>query len=115
MNSHRTPLLNDLPVRTAKAQLFRGEGALHKLNKDAGDVLEIARSHARIEPKQMADTMGQSHSLILRGLKSEDALSFHRLWDLSDDFWAALIVAVAERRQLATVRTTLDMCDRRTA
>lgn len=64
----------------------------------AGDVLEQARGVARIEPKQMADAMGISHSLVLRGLKSADHLSFHRLWELSDEFWLELILAIAKAR-----------------
>lgn len=98
----------DVPLRNAKAELRRGEGPLQKLKADAGDVLDIARSNARIEPKQMADAMGISHSLVLRGLKSGDHLSFHRLWELPDAFWAELLIAIAKRRRVATVRTLIE-------
>jgi hypothetical protein len=109
----------ELPVRTTKPVTatvrklnrarLRGEGPVQKLKAEAGDVLEAARANARIEPKQMADTMGISHSLVLRGLKSVDHLSFHRLWELSDDFWAELLIAIAKKRGVALVRVSIDL------
>jgi len=99
--------LLDVPLRTAKAALRKGEGPLRKLNRDAGDVLDLARGNARLEPKQMADDMGISHSLVLRGLKSLDHLSFHRLWELPDAFWAELLIAIAKKRNVADVTTTI--------
>lgn len=101
--------LNNLPLRNAKAGLVRGEGPIQKLNPLAGEVLDIARGLARLEPKQMADDMGISHSLVLRGLRSVDHLSFHRLWELPDEFWAELLVAIAKARSVATVRTLIEM------
>lgn len=103
------------PVQNLKTDLKRGEGRVRKLNPDAGDVLDIARESARLEPKQMADVMDLSHSLVLRGLKSADDLGFHRLWELPDRFWAELIVAIAQRRNVATVRTTIELGARRSA
>lgn len=85
---------------------------VRKLNPEAGKALEQARKAADLEPKQMADDCGVSHSLTLRALKSADDIGFHRLWELSDDFWAELIVAIAKRRRVATVRTTIDMDER---
>ena len=61
------------PLRKANAALKRGEGPVQKLNPCAGEVLDFARGNARIEPKQMAGTMGLSHSLVLRGLKSAES------------------------------------------
>lgn len=105
--------LGNVPLRNAKAELKRGEAPVQKLNPDAGDALEQAKNGADIEAKQMADTCGVSHSLILRALKSADDIGFHRLWELSDDFWAELIVAIAKRRRLAVVRTTIEMAERK--
>lgn len=90
--------LAGVPLRNAKATRLRGEGPVQKLNPAAGEVLDLARGNARLEPKQMAADMGISHSLVLRGLKGVDHLSFHRLWLLSDDFWTELIVALAKKR-----------------
>lgn len=99
--------LAGVPLRNVKASLRRGEGPVQKLNPDAGDVLEVARAIAQIEPKQMADVMGLSHSLVLRGLGSKDHLSFHRLWELPDAFWAELLIAIARKRKVADVTTTI--------
>ena len=99
--------LPDVPLRNAKAGLRRGESAVQKLNPKAGEVLDLARGAAQIEPKQMADEMGISHSLVLRGLKSADHLSFHRLWELSDDFWLELVLLIAKRRGLAAIKRQL--------
>lgn len=113
-NTVRDPRL-DVPLRNAKAELepvqklTDSPEPVHKLNPEAGEVLDLARSNARLEPKQMADDMGISHSLVLRGLKSGDHLSFHRLWELPDAFWAELLVAVAKKRRIATVRTTIEI------
>jgi AraC-like DNA-binding protein len=101
--------LDAVPLRNAKADTLRGEGPLHKLNPDAGEVLDMARGNARLAPKQMADVMGISHSLVLRGFKSVDHLSFHRLWELPDVYWAELLVAIARKRGVAHVRTTIDI------
>ena len=98
--------LTGLPLRNAKAALRRGEGPVQKLKRDAGDVLDLARVNVQLEAKQMADGMGISHSLVLRGLKSADHLSFHRLWELSDAFWLELIVAVAKKRRLVGVEVS---------
>lgn len=97
------------PLRNAKATLR----AVQKLNPEAGDVLDLARANADLEPKQMASDMGLSHSLVLRGLGSKDDLGFHRLWILSDDFWGELLWAIAKRRKIATVRRSIDLPDRK--
>jgi transcriptional regulator with XRE-family HTH domain len=72
--------------------------------KEAGEVLDRARHAAGMEAKQIADDMDISQSLVLRGLKGVDHLSFHRLWMLSDAFWLELIVLAIERRGMAEVR-----------
>lgn len=105
--------LPDPPLRTAKAKLRRGEGPVRKLNPTAGTVLDRARGTIRLEPKQMADAMGISHSLVLRGLKSVDHLSFHRLWELPDAFWIELIIAIAKERLLKDVDVTTAITVRR--
>lgn len=97
--------LAGLPVRTSKG----GAGSVQKLNPEAGEVLDTARANAQLEPKQMAGHMGISHSLVLRGLKGVDHLSFHRLWALSDDFWAELLIAIAKKRGVALVRVSIDL------
>lgn len=97
--------LDDVPMRQAKAGL---DSASRQSNGDAGAVLDLARANAVLEPKVMAGEMEISHSLVLRGLKSGD-LSFRRLWDLDDDFWMALLVAIAQKRRIATVRTTIEV------
>lgn len=109
MSSSVDARLASLPLRNVKAATRRGEGPLQKLNPLAGEVLELARSNAQIEPKQMAADMGLSHSLVLRGLKSADHLSFHRLWELPDSFWTELLIAIAKRRRVATVRTSIEV------
>lgn len=101
--------LGRLPLRNAKCASPAGEGVLQKMKPAAGDVLDQARKGAGLEVKQMAGEMGTSESLIHRGLKSQEHLSFHRLWELSDDFWAELIVAIAKRRRVAVVRTTIEL------
>lgn len=106
-DSKVTQRLADVPLRNVKAELLRGETPLQKLNPDAGAVLEQARGLVSLEPKAMADVMGISHSLVLRGLKSADHLSFHRLWELPDAFWAELLIAIAKKRHVADVDTTI--------
>lgn len=93
--------LLDVPMRQARARL--PEDA-RRLNPEAGEVLDLARGAVRLEPKQMADDMSISHSLVLRGLKSADHLSFHRLWELPDAFWVELILLVAQRKRLGQVQ-----------
>jgi hypothetical protein len=101
------------PFRTAKVKRLRGESGLQKLNPAAGAVLDAARSAARLEPKQMAADMAISHSLVLRGLKSADHLSFHRLWELPDAFWRELLVAIADTRGIGFVRRSIALSDER--
>jgi hypothetical protein len=103
----------EAPVRTSKGDPATRR-PLQKLKgqPDAGAVINTARANANLEPKQMAGLMGISHSLVLRGLKGEDHLSFHRLWELSDDFWAELLIAIAKKRRVALVRVSIDL-DRR--
>lgn len=109
MGESMTDRLGGVPIRNVKAERLRGESPVQKLNPAAGEVLELARGNAQIEPKQMAGVMGISHSLVLRGLSAQDHLSFHRLWELSDAFWAELLIAVAKKRGVARVRTTIDI------
>jgi hypothetical protein len=97
--------LPPMELRNAKAEIRE----VQKLNPEAGDALDQARKAADIEPKQMAGTMRISESLVHRALKSNDDIGFHRLWELSDDFWAELIVAIAKRRRVAVVKTTIEM------
>lgn len=123
MSANVAERLASLPVRNAKAALDRGESdprTVQKmnpedkpLNKDAGEVLDIARAAVRMEPKAMAEDMGVSHSLVLRGLKSDDGLSFHKLWELSDEYWAELMMAVAQKRRIFIVRRTIEVPERR--
>lgn len=101
--------LPPMELRNAKADIKTGEGPVHKLNPDAGEALDSARKAAGIEAKQMADTCGLSHSLTLRALGSKDDIGFHRLWELSDDFWSELLIAVAKRRRVAVVKTTIEV------
>ena len=103
MADHSRAQLNGIPLRSLKVELDRGEGGVQKL-KEAGAVLDKARLAAGLEAKQMADDMAISQSLVLRGLKGVDHLSFHRLWMLPDAFWLELIVLAIERRGMAEVR-----------
>lgn len=97
MNPTVAKQLDSVPLRSLKANL----DSVQKLNP--GELLDIARSIVRIEPKQMADTMDVSHSLVLRGLK-DGQLNFGRLWELSDAFWLELVLLIIEARKLARVR-----------
>jgi hypothetical protein len=110
-----TEPLDDVPLRNAKAELRRGEGPVQKLNPAAGEALDNARENARLEPKQMAGTMGISESLVYRALGSKDDIGFHRLWELDDQFWSELMIAIAKRRRVAIVKTTIELEDRRSA
>lgn len=121
-NHNGSEVLSSVPLRNAKAALRRGETELQKLktdekafNPDAGEVLDIARKEAQLEAKAIAQELDCSHSLVLRAFQSKDSLSFHKLWELDDSFWAALIVAIARKRKLATVRTTIEVSERRRA
>lgn len=96
-----------------KADLRRGEPRLPKRNKDAGEALTDAMRGAHLEPKAMADTCGISDSLCRRALSSADDIGFHRLWELSDAFWEELLVAIAKRRRVAIVRTTIELPTRK--
>lgn len=109
MSSSLANRLANVPVRNAKAQLRKGEAEVQELNPEAGRVLKTACSLAQIEAKQMADTMGVSHSYVLRGLKSEDDLGFHKLWNLSDDFWFELACLVLESRGVGKVRRLFEV------
>lgn len=115
MSSTVDPRLVGVPLRNAKATLRRGEAPVQKLKSGAGAVLEQARGIVGLEPKVMAGEMGISHSLVLRGLKSVDHLSFHRLWELSDEFWIELIFAIAKQRGMQHVAVKRSIEDRRTA
>jgi hypothetical protein len=116
MSASLNDRLASVPVRNAKAALRESETDLRKLkgdekalNKDAGEILAIAMDHARMEAKQVADIMGISHSLVLRGLKGLDSLSFHKLYDLPDAFWEGVLIAIATKRRIAQVRTTIEV------
>lgn len=109
MPSSIRPQLDGIPLVNRKAELPAGEGRLPKRNRDAGNALDQARKAAGLEPKEMADTLGVSESLCRRSLNSVDDIGFHRLWELSDEFWAELIVAIAKRRRVAVVKTTIEL------
>lgn len=100
-----------LPARTqgqAKAHMPSDDA---ELSPDAGKALEEAARAAGLEPKQIADDMAVSHSLVLRGFKSEKSLSFHKLWELPDRFWLELIFIVATKRGIARVRRQIEEKD----
>lgn len=103
--------LAQIHLRNVKAELKESESPVQQLKLDAGEVLDSARERIRMEPKQMAEEMDISHSLVLRGLKGVDHLSFHRLWVLSDDFWRELLVVIAKKRRVARVNISLDFSE----
>ncbi len=107
MSSKANSDLGDIPLRNLKA----GLSAPSKSELSAGKVLDLARKASQLEVKQMADTMRISGSLISRGLKDEDNLSFHRLWELNDEFWVELVILIAQARGIAAVKrqVILDM------
>lgn len=105
--------LGSVPLRSVKAELRTSEGDVQKLKRDAAEALDIARSNARLELKEIAGVLRLSHSLIARGFNGAGELSFHRLWELSDEFWAELLIAIAKKRAVATVKTSLDIHDRK--
>lgn len=109
MNPSMDQRLADVPLRNAKAKLRGAETKVQKLNPAAGQVLEAARAAAKVEPKAMADAMDVSHSYVLRGLKSQDDLGFHKLWALSDEFWFELACLVLESRGVGRVRRLFEV------
>lgn len=114
VNGQLPPML--LPnAKADREPLQKLKGEARVLNPEAGEVLDLARGNVRLEPKAMAGEMGISHSLVLRGLKSADHLSFHRLYELSDEFWIELFLAVAKKRQLVGVDVTTAITIRRIA
>lgn len=107
MEKQSAASLDGIPLRNVKAALRAGS----KSELTAGKVLDLARKASSLEVKQMADTMRISGSLISRGLKDEDNLSFHRLWELDDSFWIELVILIAQARGIAAVKrqVILDM------
>lgn len=59
---------------------------------------------AGIEPKQLAEAMQISVSLLQRGFKNTEHLSWHRLLMGPDAFLLELLMLLAEKRGIATVR-----------
>lgn len=98
----------DVPVRNLKCKLPVGEDEVQFLNPEAGEALTAALAICQMEPKWTADELGISHSLLLRGLKSEKGISFHKLWDLPDAFWLELLFIVARMKKIAKVRRGLE-------
>lgn len=94
---------------TGEKSLQKLKGAEKIIPQEAGIALDLARKVASLDAKGMADTMGISHSLVLRGLASQEHLSFHRLWELSDAFWLELIIQVCKHKKLATVRRKIEI------
>lgn len=73
------PRLADLPLINLKADLGPGEGARQKVTPPDGALVELAMRSAGVEAKQLADAMGISTSLLLRGFKDTEHLSWQRL------------------------------------
>lgn len=101
--------LDGVKVRSLKAKLPIGEPEVQLLNPEAGRVLKTACGLADLEPKAMADAMKVSHSYVLRGLKSQDDLGFHKLWALPDAFWFELACLVLESRGVGRVRRLFEV------
>jgi hypothetical protein len=99
----------DVPLRNAKATIKPRESEVRKLNPQAADVIQTARALARIEPKQMADVMGVSHSYVLRGLEAKDDLGFLKMWELPDAFWFELACLILESRGVGRVRRLFEV------
>lgn len=103
--------LDNVPVRNLKAELQRRDSDLQKLKPHAGQVLKQAVDRADLEPKAIATDLNLSHSLVLRAFKESDeqsSISFHKLWELDDEFWRELLIVVAKARGLAQPRIQLD-------
>ncbi len=73
------PRLADVPLRTVKADLTPGETPRQKVTPADGAMVELAMRSAGVEAKQLADAMGISTSLLLRGFKDTEHLSWQRL------------------------------------
>ena len=100
MGDKSAAMLDAVPLRNAKAELRKGEGAVQKLKASGGEVLDRARFNARMEPKAMADAVDLSHSLVLRALGNKGGdMGFIRMWEsLPDEFWFELAVLILESR-----------------
>lgn len=79
------PRLADVPLVNLKAdvparqKLTAEEQALQKVTPPDGALVELAMRSAGVEAKQLADAMGISTSLLLRGFKDTEHLSWQRL------------------------------------
>lgn len=75
---------DDAPRRNQTATLLRGEPARQKTTKPAGAVVEHAMKCARLEVKQLAGAMGITESILLRGFKDIESISWQRLQRAGD-------------------------------
>lgn len=97
----------DVPLKTLKAGLLRGETALNSI-ENAGDMVQRALIRSGISQKEAALTMDINEGQLTRQLRGQEHLSWQRLFLLPDKFFLELLIVIAETRGIASVRTQIE-------
>ena len=91
MSTQAVKSLDQVRPQPVKAQLEDRQAP------PSGGMVEAAMKRARMEPKQLADEMGVSHSFLLRGFKDQEHISWQRLHRVRNrKFRHALLAVQAE-------------------
>lgn len=96
-----------VPLKTLKARLPGGEGALNPI-ETAGETVQKALVRAGISQKEAALTMDVNEGQLTRQLRGQEHLSWQRLFLLPDKFFRELLIVLAEHRGIASVRTQIE-------
>lgn len=103
--------LDDDPLRNQSAELLVGESP-RRNPTPAGAAVEHAMKIAKLEVKQLAAAMGVSDSVLLRGFKDQESISFQRLaraGELYPGFARWLLVVQAAARDDVRVRIGIEV------
>lgn len=103
--------LTDDPRRTATGDHSPDEGARRNLTPH-GAIVEHAMKCARLEVKQLAAAMGLTESVLSRGFKDIDSISWQRVLRAAEvypQFRRWLLIVLAAETKDVHVRTVIDV------
>lgn len=102
---NRNAAFADVPLRNLKYGEAGGESERQKVTAPSGAMVEAAMNRAKLEPKQLADFMGISVSVLLRGFKDQESISWQRLQRVPDRAFKRALLAVQAEEDSGIVTT----------
>lgn len=106
-SSKGSAALDTVPLRNLKHGEARGETERQKVTEPAGAMVEAAMRRAKLEPKELAAFMGISVSVLQRGFKDQESISWQRIKAVPHRKFQRALLAVQAEEDSGVVTTLM--------